>query len=67
MASSQTRIADTIEVFYTATDRTSEGALAANAYKRAVEELDHSITRELARVPLPSTKTPSEHDTFGCF
>lgn len=49
MASAQTRIADTFEVFYT--DKTSEGALAANAYKRAVEDLDHSITRELARVP----------------
>jgi len=47
MASAQTRVADTIEVFYTAADRTSEGALAANAYKRAVEDLDHSVTREL--------------------
>jgi amphiphysin len=47
MASAQTRISDTVEVFYSASDRTSEGALAANAYKRAVEELDHSITREL--------------------
>lgn len=51
MASAQSRIADTIEVFYTASDRTSEGALAANAYKRAVEDLDHSIMRELARAP----------------
>ena len=49
MASAQTRIADTVEVFYTASDRTSDGALAANAYKRAAEELDHSITRELVR------------------
>lgn len=47
MSSSQTRVADTIEVFYTAVDRTSDGALAANAYKRAVEDLDHSVTREL--------------------
>ena len=47
MASAQTRIADTIELFYTGTDRTSDGALAANAYKRAVEDLDHSVTREL--------------------
>jgi len=47
MASAQTRIADTVEVFFTGTDRTSDGALAANAYKRAVEELDHSVTREL--------------------
>jgi len=47
MASAQTRIADTIEVFYTASDRMSDGALTATAYKRAVENLDHSITREL--------------------
>ena len=47
MASAQTRIADTVELFYTGSDRTSDGALAANAYKRAVEDLDHSVTREL--------------------
>lgn len=58
MASAQTRVADTIEVFYTASDRTSEGALAANAYKRAVEDLDHSITRELARVLPPPLNRP---------
>jgi hypothetical protein len=51
MSSAQTRVADTIELFYTAADRTSDGALAANAYKRAVEDLDHSITRELVRLP----------------
>jgi len=50
MASAQTRIADTIEIFYTAADRTSDGALAANAYKRAVEDLDHSVTRELVHI-----------------
>ena len=58
MASAQTRIADTIELFYTAADRTSDGALAANAYKRAVEDLDHSVTRELVRFPRYSTKMP---------
>jgi len=51
VASAQTRVADTIELFYTAADRTSDGALAANAYKRAVEDLDHSVTRELVQVP----------------
>lgn len=56
MASAQTRVADTIELFYTAADRTSEGALAANAYKRAVEDLDHSVTRELVHLrPSPMT------------
>lgn len=60
MASAQTRVADTIELFYTAADRTSDGALAANAYKRAVEDLDHSVTRELVRVPLSPIKTPPD-------
>ena len=55
MASAQTRVADTIEIFYTAADRTSDGALAANAYKRAVEDLDHSVTREL--VPRPPIRS----------
>lgn len=47
MAGSQARIADTIDKFYGAADRTSEGAMAANAYKRSVDELDASISREL--------------------
>ena len=51
MASAQTRVADTIEHFYVAADRASDGALAANAYKRAVEDLDHSVTRELVHPP----------------
>jgi len=50
MTSAQTRVADTIELFFTASDRTSDGALAANAYKRAVEDLDHSVTRELVHL-----------------
>ena len=47
MAASQARIADTIDKFYGSADRTSEGAMAANAYKRSVDELDSSISREL--------------------
>ena len=47
MASSQSRIADTIDKFYGSADRTSDGAMAANAYKRSVDELDSSISREL--------------------
>jgi bridging integrator 3 len=49
MAASQARIADTIDKFYGSADRTSEGAMAANAYKRSVDELDSSISRELVR------------------
>jgi bridging integrator 3 len=47
MAASQSRIADTIDKFYGSADRTSEGAMAANAYKRSIDELDTSINREL--------------------
>jgi hypothetical protein len=49
MAASQSRIADTIDKFYGSADRTSEGAMAANAYKRSIDELDSSISRELVR------------------
>lgn len=63
MASAQTRVADTIELFYNAADRTSEGALAANAYKRAVEDLDHSVTRELVHLhPSPMTISSNCND-----
>lgn len=47
MAASQGRIADTIDKFYGSADRTSDGAMAANAYKRSVDELEASMTREL--------------------
>ncbi|KAF9452758.1 BAR-domain-containing protein [Macrolepiota fuliginosa MF-IS2] len=47
MTSAQTRIADTLETFYSAADRTSEGAMAGHAYKRSVDDLDTSFTREL--------------------
>lgn len=46
MAASQTRIAETISLFYTA-DRTSDGAMAGHAYKSAVDELDAGVGREL--------------------
>lgn len=47
MTSAQARIADTIDKFYGSADRTSDGAMAANAYKRSVDELDMTINREL--------------------
>jgi len=47
MASTQTRLAETIDVFYTASGRASDGAVAAHSYRRAAEELDTTITREL--------------------
>lgn len=47
MAAAQGRLADTIDVFYGSADRGSDGAIAANAYKRSVDELEGSVSREL--------------------
>lgn len=53
MTAAQTRLADTIDMFYGAGDKTSEGAMAAHAYKRAVDDLDTGIGRELvSSIPL---------------
>jgi bridging integrator 3 len=49
MTSTQARIADTIEIFYGAADRNSDGGMAGHAYKRSVDDLDSSFTRELVR------------------
>ena len=49
MTAAQTRIADHIATFYSAADRTSDGAMAAHAYKQSVCELDDVIGRELVR------------------
>jgi hypothetical protein len=47
MTSSQARIAESLETFYGAADRSSEGAMAGHAYKRSVDDLDSSFVREL--------------------
>jgi len=47
MTATQARIADTIEIFYGAADRNSDSGMAGHAYKRSVDELDSSFTREL--------------------
>ena len=49
MTAAQSRIAETLETFYGAADRNSEGAMAAHAYKRAVDDLDTGVGRELVR------------------
>lgn len=48
MTAAQSRIAGHVDVFYGSADRTSEGAMAANAYKRSVDDLEGIVTRELA-------------------
>jgi len=51
MTSSQARIAESLETFYGAADRSSEGAMAGHAYKRSVDDLDSSFVRELVCKP----------------
>jgi hypothetical protein len=55
MSSAQLRLAETIDTFYGASDRTSESAMAAHAYRRSVEDLDASVGRELVRGSPPSS------------
>ena len=52
MTAAQTRLADTIDTFYGAADKTSEGAMAAHAYKRAVDDLDTGLAREMVRLDM---------------
>ncbi|KZT21399.1 BAR-domain-containing protein [Neolentinus lepideus HHB14362 ss-1] len=47
MTAAQTRIAETLDVFYGSADQVSEGAMAAHAYKMSVDDLDTGIGREL--------------------
>ncbi|KAF8320937.1 BAR-domain-containing protein [Clavulina sp. PMI_390] len=47
MAANQVKMAETIDTFYTASDRTSDGAMAASAYRRSTEELDATTTGTL--------------------
>lgn len=60
MTAAQGRLADTIDVFYGAADKASEGAMAAHAYKRAVDDLDTGVGREL--VCTKSQFNPSSQD-----
>ncbi|KAI6121782.1 hypothetical protein F5141DRAFT_1186920 [Pisolithus sp. B1] len=47
MTAAQARLAETIESFYGAADRTSDSAMASHAFKNAVQDLDASVQREL--------------------
>ena len=46
MTSAQSRIAETVEIFY-GSDHNSEGAMSGHAYKRSVDDLDTGFGREL--------------------
>lgn len=58
MTAAQTRIADTLEMFYGTADRTSEGAMAGHAYKRSVDDLDGGVGRELVRTSFGHLRPP---------
>ena len=49
MTAAQSRLADTIDVFYGAADKSSDSAMAAHAYKRGVDDLETGVSRELVR------------------
>jgi amphiphysin len=50
MTAAQSRLAETLDTFYSASDRTSDGAMAAHAYKQSVDDLDQGVGRELVRL-----------------
>ena len=54
MTSSEVRLAETIEVFFQAADHSSDGAMAGHAYKRAVDELDTGVGRDLVSSTVPA-------------
>jgi hypothetical protein len=63
MTAAQSRLAETLGTFYNAADRTSEGAMAAHAYKQSVDDLDQGIGRELVRLILLSGAiSPQSHE-----
>lgn len=66
MTSAQARLADTIEKFYSAADRTSDGAMAGHAFKSAVEELDNSVQRELVGHDVRGCCLGSQTDAIAC-
>ncbi|KAA1471740.1 BAR-domain-containing protein [Dentipellis sp. KUC8613] len=47
MSAAQLRLAETIDAFYGASDRSSDGAMAAHAYKSNVIDFDNGIAREM--------------------
>jgi len=47
MTAAQARIGDTVDIFYGAADLNSETAMAGHAYKRCVDDLDSSFTKEM--------------------
>jgi hypothetical protein len=66
MTAAQSRLAETLGTFYNAADRTSEGAMAAHAYKQSVDDLDQGIGRELVRCNVGRSNTSNPSNFIGC-
>ena len=66
VSASSTRIGNTLDLFF-GTD-SGEQAISANAYKRAVEELEGDIARTIVRTPcsLPGRATPALTSVSPC-
>jgi hypothetical protein len=68
MTSSEVRLAETFDLFYSAAGLQSEGAMAGHAYKRAVDDLDSGVGRDLVRRSATLTSVdPTETDTLAAF
>jgi len=66
MTAAQSRLAETLGTFYNAADRTSEGAMAAHAYKQSVDDLDQGIGRELVRCDVGLSNIFNPSNFIGC-
>ena len=64
MTAAQARIGDTIDLFYGAADRASDGAMAGHAYKRCVDDLDSSFTREMVSYRLSINSHHHHHQLY---
>lgn len=60
VSASSTRIATTIDLFFGSD--AGEGAMAANAYKRAVEDMEGSVARTIVSITLYKVEKTDEYD-----
>lgn len=63
MAASQARLGETLDGFYA---DNSEAAMTVHAYKRATEELDSKIVRELEGPYRATVLEPVRSQTLSC-
>ncbi len=62
MTAAQARLAETIQGFYGSADKASEGAMAAHAYKRSVDDLDGVVGREIVSPAVHPCRVPAEFE-----